>query len=81
MCGSFVSLASSVGCMFVAIWQLKQVVTMVSMREFMAENQHFKRNISSALLIPNCPCLWTISMILSVSDSKWEGTVGGGGGG
>ena len=67
--GSFIILAGSVCCVFVAIWQSKQVLTTVSMREFIAGNQYFRRSISLVLLLPKCPCLWAISIILSLSDS------------
>ena len=61
-------LAGSICCVFVAIWQPKQVLTTVSMREFIAGNQYFRRSISLVLLISRCPCLWAISIILSLSD-------------
>ena len=67
--GSFVIVAGSVCCVFVAIWQSKQVLTTVSMPLFMAANQYFRRNITLVLLIPRCPCLWAIWIILSLSDS------------
>ena len=35
----------------------------------MAGNQYFRRSISLVLLIPKCPCLWAIWIILSLSDS------------
>ena len=67
--GSFIILAGSVCCVFVAIWQSKQVLTTASMREFIMGNQYFRRSISLVLLILKCPCLWAIWVILSLSDS------------
>ena len=68
--GSFVILAGSVCCVIVPIWQSKQVLTTMSMRWFMVGNQYFRRNISLILLIPRCPCLWAIWIILFLSDSE-----------
>ena len=55
--------------MFVAIWQSKQVLKMVSMQGFMVGNQYFRHSISLVLLMPKCPCLWAIGIILSLNDS------------
>ena len=39
------------------------------MQEFMVGNQYFRRSISLVLLMPKCPCLWAIRIMLSLSDS------------
>ena len=36
----------------------------------MAGNQYFRCSISLVLLIPRCPCLWAIWIILSLGDSE-----------
>ena len=68
--GSVIILAGSVCCVFVAIWQSKQqVLRMVSVREVILGNQYFRRSISLVFLIPKCPSLWAIWIILPLSDS------------
>ena len=50
-------------------WRLKHVLTIFSILLFIPGNQYFFRISSLVFVMPGCPCLCAIVMILSLSDS------------